>query len=64
MSFNKCFLNQEKLQNIYKQGKSERLRKYLNAYDAFMCSDDFSANMSREYYKLTDEEIDLLFESL
>jgi hypothetical protein len=65
MSFNKCFLNQEKLQKIYEEEKSpERIRKYLNAYDCFFCSDDFSSQLSRDYGKLSDEEITNIFENL
>lgn len=58
MSFNKCFISQEKILKIYNESNSiERVRKYLNAYDSFFCKDEFSSNLIKVYYKLEDEEL-------
>ena len=65
MSFNKCFLNQDKIIQIYNESKSpERLRRYLNSYDAFICADDFSSDLIKVYHKLPDNELKKLLETL
>lgn len=65
MSFNKCFLNQDKIVNIYNESKSvERVRNYLNAYDAFFCADEFSSNLVNVYHKIEDKELEKLLNNL